>query len=109
MGQLASRSATQKLGQILGLLVIPMLVLWAVYFVNAKRDIDALTRGLQAIELAQATPTLSIPSDQLAVALIAAGLAFERDDQNVSFTEKTLVLLPELAQKLKDAKPEDNN
>jgi signal transduction histidine kinase len=53
VGRLASQTAAHKLGQILGLLVIPIIVFWLMYFLNAKTDIDGLNREIAGVELAQ--------------------------------------------------------
>jgi signal transduction histidine kinase len=53
VGRLASETATHKLGQILGLLVIPMLVLWLSYYVQAKGEIDKLSSEIAGAELAK--------------------------------------------------------
>ena len=45
MGRLASQTAAHKLGQILGLLVIPIIVLWSMYFFSAKSEINNLSGG----------------------------------------------------------------
>jgi MFS family permease len=43
LGRLASQTAARKLGQILGLLVIPIIGLWLMHFFNAKAEIDGLS------------------------------------------------------------------
>jgi hypothetical protein len=53
VGRLASQTAAHKLGQILGLLVIPIIVFWLMYFLIAKTDIDGLNREIAGVELAQ--------------------------------------------------------
>jgi murein L,D-transpeptidase YcbB/YkuD len=99
VGRLASQTATQNLGQILGLLVIPILVLWIAYFVHAKRDIDTLTLGLQAVQKAQTAPESGISRQQLTVILAAAGVAFQSELQSTPLAEKTFVQLPQFFQK----------
>jgi signal transduction histidine kinase len=42
VGHLASRAAAYKLWQILGLLLLPVAVLWALYFIGAKHNIEIL-------------------------------------------------------------------
>ncbi len=54
VGNLASKKAGRELAGILGLLTIPIAVLWLFYFMEAKRDIDILERekiGLQFAEI----------------------------------------------------------
>jgi signal transduction histidine kinase len=53
VGRLASETAAHKLGQILGLLVIPILVLWLSYYLQAKGDIDQLSSEIAGAELAK--------------------------------------------------------
>jgi hypothetical protein len=52
LGRTASQTAAHRLGQILGLLVIPIVVLWSIYFYNAKADIDALSREIAGAGIA---------------------------------------------------------
>jgi signal transduction histidine kinase len=61
LGRLASRATSHKVGQTVGLLVIPVVVLLGMFFFNAKGDIDKLNRELAAVFFAQAlvsTPRL---------------------------------------------------
>jgi signal transduction histidine kinase len=53
LGRTASQTAVQRLGQILGLLVIPIVVLWSMYFYNAKAEIDKLSREISGAGIAQ--------------------------------------------------------
>lgn len=103
MGRPASHTATQKLGQILGLLVIPILVLWAVYFIQAKRDIDTLSTGLQSVEQAQTSLSNGISNQQLSAILKAVGLAIEDGALNDQIDTNILVQLPQLFQKRDEA------
>jgi signal transduction histidine kinase len=63
LGRLASQTATHKLGQILGLLVIPIIVLLSIYFLKAKSEIDVLSRQRAGVALAQWVISHSGPLD----------------------------------------------
>jgi signal transduction histidine kinase len=54
VGRLASQTASQKLAQILGLLILPVLVLWLIFFQHIKGEIDVLNREQQGLNLAEA-------------------------------------------------------
>ncbi len=59
LGRLASQTATYKLGQILSLLVLPIIVLLAIYFMKAKGEIDVLSRERAGVRLAQVALSVS--------------------------------------------------
>lgn len=50
--RLASQSAARKLAQVVGVLMLPILALTAFYFMQAREDIDHLTREMRGVELA---------------------------------------------------------
>jgi signal transduction histidine kinase len=103
VGRLASETAAQKLWQILGLLVIPILVLWAVYFTNAKSNIDVISREIAAVEKAQAI--LQQPKSALADLeniYREAGLSFDTDKLSHDLALVVFVLLPKLEEASRD-------
>jgi signal transduction histidine kinase len=97
VGRLASETAAQKLWQILGLLIIPILVLWAVYFINAKSDIDAISREIAGVE-----EVLTLFSQQKSSAAELeniygkAGLALDADKVSNDLASVAFVQLPRL-------------
>ena len=69
MGRLASQTAAHKLRQILGLLVIPIIVLWSIYFFKVRSEITSLNAAFAALVLV----TLALASS----VLVGVGLAFQ--------------------------------
>ncbi len=105
MGRLASQTATQKLGQVLGLLVIPMLVLWTLYFAREKLEIDRLSRAIVGTELALSVmqtdnvgsnSRLVSQSEQLGDIFRNSGLANDIDSESNQRAETAMLLLPAL-------------
>ena len=116
MTHLASRTAAHKLGQILGLLVIPILVLWSIYFMKAKSEIDGLSRELAGVELVSLAPQddsgkarrevlamqIGISPDKVVgdITVVSAriarasGLATDSEWQSNALAETALITLP---------------
>jgi signal transduction histidine kinase len=101
LGRLASQTAAHKLGHILGLLVVPIIVLWSIYFFNAKAEIDGLSREVAGVELAKERNT----SDRLNLTdfpaiRLESGLALDNELESHALAELGLLLVPALRQKL---------
>ncbi len=95
MGRLASQTAAHKLGQILGLLVIPVIVLWLACFFNAKSQVAA-TSSIESSGFA-------IWRDFLLLAFASAVSVFAGIFLAVKFMHSTLLRLDEVEQARADA------
>ncbi len=101
MRRLASQTAAHKLGQILGLLVIPIIVLWSIYFFHAKGEIDGLNREIEGVS--RALNYNAAPDKRAAFLkelLRPSGLALDNELESHVLAETGLLLVPSLQQKL---------
>jgi signal transduction histidine kinase len=125
LGRSASHTAAHKLGQILGLLIIPILVLWSIYFIGAKAEIDSLNREITGVVLARAgletgplkadatkskalERALALPAEAASGGALSyldsvrehSGLVIDSERQSHALAEIGLTLIPQLQHKI---------